>query len=575
MKANLFVIGLALLLSFAGCGDSRTNVQLVDRAELLLDTDPDSAYILLDSIWSSYELSARLLARWCMLSGEAADRTYQEMPYVSDLKRAQTWFHKHGTPEEQARIGLFLGRSYVEDKEYEKAMDTYLSALDVAVEEKVYNQAGYISSYMADLYAFEEMNVLAVGKCKEAASYFQQAENKKSYGFALRDVGQIYAFMDSCEVALSYLQEANAVLTSLGDSSALSSIYNGLGNVYAMLGQLDLSEKYQLESIRLDSTDNAPNYLALSKVYRESGDYQKARLYVEMASISSYNEFVPIAVVYNSYLIEKADKNESKAYMHLEAYTSMLDSIKTLQNEANIIEVEKRFDNLRVLADNMQLSVDKQRNQVLFISIIALCLLALVIYQIGINRKNRKIAEQNTRLLHLSSELFEKKKTLNRQALSLEQNKQLLRLQGSLEEQEVIYRRNQQEVEQLNDNLLQLRKDMLQASPIARKLKKLSAKVIAKAAKPLLSERDWKTIISTVDDVYPSFSSKLLQQDFHLTPMELNYCYLTLFELDSNAESILLNISAGAVTKNYQRLRQKLQITGKRSELYSYLVKFI
>ena len=96
-------------------------------------------------------LSDKLLARWCMLSGKVADTLYTDLPYVQQLLRAQAYYKSHGTKQEQAKIGLYLGRSYVEDKENEKAMKVYLQALDIALRSEDYNQAGYICSYMGDL----------------------------------------------------------------------------------------------------------------------------------------------------------------------------------------------------------------------------------------------------------------------------------------------------------------------------------------------------------------------------------------------------------------------------------------
>ena len=69
---------------------------------------------------------------------------------------------------------MYLGRSYVEDKENEKAMKVYLQALDIALRSEDYNQAGYICSYMGDLYDFEGNYLLGKDKYKEAESYFEK-----------------------------------------------------------------------------------------------------------------------------------------------------------------------------------------------------------------------------------------------------------------------------------------------------------------------------------------------------------------------------------------------------------------
>ena len=155
MRHLLILISLLSTLSFIGCRDESDATYLIDRAESLLKSDPDSSLILLDSIAVPDNLSDKLLARWCMLSGKVADTLYTDLPYVQQLRRAQAYYESHGTGQEQARIGLYLGRSYVEDKDNELAMKAYLQALDIALRCQDYNQAGYICSYMGDLYHFD------------------------------------------------------------------------------------------------------------------------------------------------------------------------------------------------------------------------------------------------------------------------------------------------------------------------------------------------------------------------------------------------------------------------------------
>ena len=125
MRHLLILISLLSTLSFIGCRDESDATYLIDRAESLLKSDPDSSLILLDSIAVPDNLSDKLLARWCMLSGKVADTLYTDLPYVQQLRRAQAYYESHGTGQEQARIGLYLGRSYVEDKDNELAMKAY------------------------------------------------------------------------------------------------------------------------------------------------------------------------------------------------------------------------------------------------------------------------------------------------------------------------------------------------------------------------------------------------------------------------------------------------------------------
>ena len=85
MRHLLILISLLSTLSFIGCRDESDATYLIDRAESLLKSDPDSSHILLDSIAVPDNLSDKLLARWCMLSGKVADTLYTDLPYVQQL----------------------------------------------------------------------------------------------------------------------------------------------------------------------------------------------------------------------------------------------------------------------------------------------------------------------------------------------------------------------------------------------------------------------------------------------------------------------------------------------------------
>lgn len=249
MQAPTFIFLFFFLLFLGSCEDEKGEKQLIDRAESLLKADPDSAYVLLERIPLPENLSDGLLARWCMLYGKAADTLQMKMPYVHQLTRALAYYRTKNKLWEQAQIGLYLGRSYVEDKQLEKAATSYLTALNLALRSKNYNQAGYISSYMGDLYDFQDIDTLALEKYATAAHYFYEAGNYRNYVLAMRDVARAYVFADSCESALTALQKVETIAATLKDPVVLGDLYNALGNVYSSLGQTDLAEKYFLSSL--------------------------------------------------------------------------------------------------------------------------------------------------------------------------------------------------------------------------------------------------------------------------------------------------------------------------------------
>ena len=580
MRHLLILILLLSTLSFIGCKDESEATYLIDRAESLLKSDPDSSLILLDSIAVPDNLSDKLLARWCMLSGKVADTLYTDLPYVQQLLRAQAYYKSHGTKQEQAKIGLYLGRSYVEDKENEKAMKVYLQALDIALRSEDYNQAGYICSYMGDLYDFEGNYLLGKDKYKEAESYFRKAGNMRSSAFALRDVGRMYAFSDSLDIALIFLLKADTIIVEVGDSSDIGTIYNGIGNIYNMLGNKELAKLYLWKNVNMSDFDDAPSYRTLAGIYIEEGDFKNARICLEKASVPSFNDMTRFSVLYGYSLLEKAEGNWEKAWFYLDEYNSASDSILTIRNRENIIKIEKEYEHLKISLENMRLKSDKQKYFISWVISVSILLILLWVFQIRIDRKNKRLLKQEIDLSNKSNELFRLRDNLrNKQdrleALSIqlsEKNEKLNEL-DSREKLEKEYEQIKKEEETLVLRIAERRKDLFLSSAIAKKVIKLSQKVVPGATKSPLSEKDWQNIITQVNEVYPFLADRLAA--FNLSAAELRYCYLSLLGLDSIGESILLHIQPDSVNKRRQRVRQRLGIIAKELDLCAYLINSV
>lgn len=580
MRHLLILISLLSTLSFIGCRDESDATYLIDRAESLLKSDPDSSLILLDSIAVPDNLSDKLLARWCMLSGKVADTLYTDLPYVQQLLRAQAYYKSHGTKQEQAKIGLYLGRSYVEDKENEKAMKVYLQALDIALRSEDYNQAGYICSYMGDLYDFEGNYLLGKDKYKEAESYFRKAGNMRSSAFALRDVGRMYAFSDSLDIALIFLLKADTIIVEVGDSSDIGTIYNGIGNIYNMLGNKELAKLYLWKNVNMSDFDDAPSYRTLAGIYIEEGDFKNARICLEKASVPSFNDMTRFSVLYGYSLLEKAEGNWEKAWFYLDEYNSASDSILTIRNRENIIKMEKEYEYLKISLENMRLKSDKQKYFIYWVISVSILLILLWVFQIRIDRKNKRLLKQEIDLSNKSNELFRLRDNLrNKQdrleALSIqlsEKNEKLNEL-DSREKLEKEYEQIKKEEETLVLRIAERRKDLFLSSAIAKKVIKLSQKVVPGATKSPLSEKDWQNIITQVNEVYPFLADRLAA--FNLSAAELRYCYLSLLGLDSIGESILLHIQPDSVNKRRQRVRQRLGIIAKELDLCAYLINSV
>lgn len=577
MKLVFLFLSIFTLFS---CKDECTQKDILNKSETLLRTDPDSAYALLNSIPNPAQMSDKQQARWCMLVGESADKIYEDMPSSNLVVQAQTWYKKHGTAEEQARISLFLGRSYIENKEFEKAMTIYMEALEAASTNRVYNQAGYLSSYIADLYLFKDMPGEARKKNIEGADYFLKAGNKRSYALALRDIAYTWATVDSVNKALWYMTKADTIVSELNDRKAMASIANGLGNLYEMKGDYQKAEENYLQSLDVNNKNNKSTYLALSSMYTQSGNLEKAGFYLEKAKIHMKEANVSAGIIYQQYLLAKASNHIEDALNYLEQYDAACDSVTSMQNESDILKIEKKYQQEKILKENSQLHIAKQRNFILVILLIIICLVISYIFQIKLRKQRKKIYEQqitldnnklvvnklNNKLEQVKDELSLAKKHLNKTNEQIEQ-------QNKLEEQQKLYEQQKTELEQINNEIMQVRKEKLFASSIAKKIIKLSKSVKAGTNTSPLTAKDWSIIQAQIDEIYISLPQLLKNEILSFTPADIECCYLSFFDLDPQAEAILLNINPDSASRRRSRLRKKLDIIGEDKSLHEFLTK--
>ena len=179
------------------------------------------------------------------------------------------------------------------------------------------------------------------------------------------------------------------------------------------------------------------------------------------------------------------------------------------------------------------------------------------------------MSNKSNELFRLRDNLRNKQDRLEALSIQLSEKNEKLNELDSREKLEKEYEQIKKEEETLVLRIAERRKDLFLSSAIAKKVIKLSQKVVPGATKSPLSEN----IITQVNEVYPFLADRLAA--FNLSAAELRYCYLSLLGLDSIGESILLHIQPDSVNKRRQRVRQRLGIIAKELDLCAYLINSV
>lgn len=572
MRIFLALLIIALGWIMQGCTNEadRNAIRQMEQAAPLMQSDPEAAHVLLaDSVAHPELLSPEVNARWCLMLCQLADSIGTPLPYVPQMERAYRYVKRHGTVDEQLQTTLYLGRTYMDDQDQEAALRTYTEALQQSILENKPNQSGYISSYMGDVYQFQGMYQQAVEKYLTASRYFRQAGNHRSEGIAFIDASRNYTFMDSLDIALTYMLRADSMVVLYGDSVDRACILNGLGNIYKTRGNEILAKKYLQKAIEYDLEESAPSYLALAKLELSKQNYEQARLYLKQAERPTINKGTAIELPYQYYLIEKQIGNTTKALAELENFITVSDSILWLRNNAEINGLEDKYKYSLLLSDNAQLRTVKTRRTAFLAIVVLLTLYLYFHYKARLERKNKCIYQQALILEQKNNTLLTLKNDLQQKQLELE----LLSRQVSQQkvEWQALYEKKVAEIHQKEEEISLQTRSIWEVSPITKRLQTLVRKVNPNATQSPLTDKDWNAIREQVRTLYPVVEKVILT--IGLKGSEEKLCYLSLFKFDTNQEAILLNVAINSVNTYRRNIRKKLQIQNPSQKLCDFLLE--
>lgn len=563
MKVSIFS---TLIFSYLliGCYQPQSiENNLLEKAESLIEINPDSASHILTSISSLKELDDKTFARWCMLSGKVTDEIFNTILPTYQFERAYEWYSSHGTPDEQVQILIYLGRSHFADGDYDKAMSIYTNALEIAEQHKLNNLTGYTYSYIGDLYREKFMLTEAIERYEIAAECFKKENNTDSYACALRDLGREYACIDSLSYALKILTIADSIAEHTKNIEVTASINNTLGNIYVMLKKYDKAEKHFRKA--LVGRDKLPDYMALIDLYIVSGSINKAKEL--LSQIPQDDPRYTYSIKHLYYQIYNEERNYKEALTHLEEYVNLTDSMIYADNQSKILNIESKYNHLKISKEVDRLRIKQQNYIIVLVVCIAMLLLIIIGYLLYRKKAKEKLQRQQDELNRIRTSFL---------CVSLELEKKKRELDTFIEENEK-YNKIQEEVVRLTNCYKELQSKSLENSLLIKELLHLANQNKPGTNKPLLTDRLWKRLADEITHIYPNLQKYIYGLCPDLQEQDFLYCCLCMCQFDTNTEAKLLNITVESARKKRLRLRRKLNITLPENNisLYEYLIENI
>lgn len=124
----LLMLSFLMVCCLCGCSGTSENGQILNRAELVMESRPDSALIILDSIPVN-NLRGEERARYALLKSMALDKNYIDTTTFDVLQPAIDWYLDNGSPDEKLKTYYYQGRIFQNRNETENALNSYEKSL--------------------------------------------------------------------------------------------------------------------------------------------------------------------------------------------------------------------------------------------------------------------------------------------------------------------------------------------------------------------------------------------------------------------------------------------------------------
>lgn len=540
----LVLLFLTVIVTSSSCHRDGS-FDLLNRADTLLDTRPDSSLGLLKSL-DSKSLSDKDNARYCLLMSAAMIKN--SLPVTSDslINISLKFYDSHGDSINKAEAYFYAGRINQEMRNDKEAINYLLKAADYGSASKEYKLRYMIYYYLGDLYFDQNLYDSAI-KMHKKALYFSKLLNNNSYiAFALRSCALSYAGKKRPKLALDYYYKA----LNLGPDTAVRiTLFNEIGERYNSIGNSNLAIMYVNKAIRLKPSPQSLFYCHIIKgnAYFNMQKYDSAKYYYNKTIFSpnlytramSYHKLAEIAKIKGAY------KNAIDLMM---LYDELRDSIESQTKSAAIIEMENIYQHGKSKEQIQQLILDKKEQTIRFYHW-GLLTFALIIMSSGsffVYRNNEK-----KRLLDKSRKLLE------------QENRLIMMRERDCRLREDFFRK-------LN-NINKI-PSLISLDEKGEKNKKQEVEATTKIS---LTDREWEELIRNIDVAYDHFSERLKKAYPNLNNQEIRLCCLVKIKVARNDLANIFCITPQSVkTTKYRIKRDKMGISDREISLDNFLENF-
>ena len=341
-----------IVVLFTACNPQPEAPALLNKAEAMMDNNPDSAMLLIDSIFApKASLSRAEYMQYLMARVQAKYKTYQDISSDTAVLQAVAYFEKRrNNPAMLASAYYLAGCVLREQGEKNRAIDYLKNALTVASQTGNNMQQGLIYENLAYLYHKELLQDQTIDYARKAyGSYRQEAGTETKQINVLSLVAQNFLKNEHPDSALYYANQALAIADSIQNLKYQASVRNSMGVTYQQQHDFARSNLFLKEALLY-----SPDSVTENKIRLNMADN-----YLQLNDYHSLNEILPTVkqsldisddLYYKSAVLglltnyEKRRGNYAQALAYTEEDMQIQSDIFDSNQSKLVIEAENKFD---------------------------------------------------------------------------------------------------------------------------------------------------------------------------------------------------------------------------------------
>lgn len=345
MKRGRIILLGGILIFAVGCSQDRAVDIELFQAAALMETQPDSALILIRTIDRDVISHRSTEAKYALLYSQALDKNYEDTDDDSLMRIAYRYYNKRMCSDSlRFLLNYHYGRIYQNGDDFQEAIRYYLTAEKYALTARKNYFLGLVYTRVGEVYS-DQMNYHGMLEYyQKAYKAWKKLHNPVFGNSAILNIANAYLSLGDTDNAVKYYTTAMELAKANGDDDTIAACLSNLGTIYVNEGDYSKAQQAVKEIERTFPDDlSIQEYTILAKAYYLQHKIDSARYYFNLASELADDVRDEALLVYLSLQIETAAGNYKNAVASINEFIQLSDSISRMVVSQSATAAEGKF----------------------------------------------------------------------------------------------------------------------------------------------------------------------------------------------------------------------------------------